>query len=264
MNELTTREHALELHSRIKMYAARVQDSIYNIGKCMAEMRDRALYKELEYDTFEEYSREEFNLGNTQASKFISVYRNLGEEYIKSNAQLGISKLYLLSQLAEEDREEIETEAVDCSFSELQKKIKELEAEKEKMQLSMFDLETKNKELQERPVEVAVKEDNSEEIENIKAGYEKKIANSEEKLAKAEEKLAELEKKLEGRENTHVNSAPAPATADNETVFTMLVKNLVSNLNQFADFLDGISETDEKELYKGKVVSVLEKIKAKF
>lgn len=206
MNELTVKDEAVQLHTKIQGYVHQCQESIYQIGKLMAEMKERKLYKQLGYEEFEDYTEKEFALKHTQAGKFISIYKKFGSDYIKENQNLGVSKLYLLSQLSEDDREVIEAHAVDSSVSELQEQIRALKEEKEKMQLSFFELEKENKELKERPIDVAVQEpeDNSEEIENIKAGYEAKLKNLQNKLEeaqsdnkKASERITKLEEDAE-------------------------------------------------------------------
>lgn len=70
-------------------------------------MKIEGLYTHLGYDSFEEYAEQEHNLKRRQAYQYISVYENLGEDFVQSNAQLGITKLALLTQINTEDRAEI-------------------------------------------------------------------------------------------------------------------------------------------------------------
>lgn len=209
--EITLKDEAMKLHTTIGMYAEQMATSVYNLGKAMSQMKDRELYKELKYESFEAYCQQEWGLQKSQSAKFISVYNNLGEDYIKEHNSLGISKLYLLSQLDEDDRAEIETTAEDSSVRELEKQIKQLKEEKEKLQCSFFDMEKEKEAAEElaaefekklneekdKPTEVAVAEPDPEEVEKL---AEKK---AEEMTVTARARIQELKDQLdESRKET--------------------------------------------------------------
>lgn len=207
MNELTIKDEAVKLHSEITVYAEQLQKSIYMIGKLMAEMKERELYKQLGYESFEEYTDKEFGMKKSQSAKFISVFQNLGKDYITEHQSLGISKLYLLSQLEPDEREEIETTAEDTSVRELKEEIEKLKAEKEKMQLTFFEMKEEKekaedklseadariKELEDKPQDVAVSEPDPAEIDAL---VEEKTEHIRQKMSEMSEKLEEKEKEI--------------------------------------------------------------------
>lgn len=275
MNEITARDEALKLHSQAQMYASQAQESVLMLGKCMAEMKEKELFKELGYSDFEDYAFKEFNFKKSQANKYISIYNNLGEKYFEEHKALGVSKLYLLSQLDDEDRETIETDAEDSSYRELEKKIKDLEKEKEKMQLSIFDLESENKELKDRPIEVSVQEPDEAEIDkrvkektksleeqvtligNMVDGYKEKENKLIDENRKLKSQLEELQK------NTRVDEKPAEAAETSIEIYTRYVNELLIPLNKIVEFVIKL-EGEEQKTYKDKFCSVLDKIKCKF
>lgn len=178
---------AVNINRNIIVNAQAAQMSLYEVCKGLKEMRDGKLYKELGYQNFEEYCEKETGIKHSQAYKFISIAEKLPDDFFHPGGKIGISKLYLLSTLSEEERTEI-TESTDLesvSKRELEEKIKEIrslntkldtaENEKEslKEELGQISRERENlyrqvKELEARPIEVAVSETDSHEIANMK------------------------------------------------------------------------------------------------
>lgn len=203
--ELTPKDEAMRLHAEIGMCISQINTSIYTMGRVMTMMKDRELYKELGYESFDGYCQQEWGLKHSQSAKFISVYNNLGEDYIKTRSSLGITKLYLLSQLNEDDRAEIEVSAEDSSVRELEKRIKQLEEEKEKLQCSFFDMEKEKEAAEElaaefegklkaeieKPNDVAVAEPDPEEVNRL---AEQK---AEEMTSTARARISELKDQLD-------------------------------------------------------------------
>lgn len=115
-------------------------------------MRDGKLYKELNYQNFEDYCETEIGLKRRQAYKFISVAENLSMDFVQSSAQIGITKLALLAQLDEPQREEI-VQSVDLestSVKELKAKISALETENKRKDDEIRIIETNYSSLEER------------------------------------------------------------------------------------------------------------------
>ena len=70
-------------------------------------MRDGKLYKELGYQNFEDYCETEVGIKRRQVYNYISIVEKLPEDFVQPVAQIGMSKLYLLSTLSEGEREEV-------------------------------------------------------------------------------------------------------------------------------------------------------------
>ncbi len=189
-NELSLSQHeqALSLHQRIMTSGSLAAQNLWDMANALKEMRDGKLYKELGYQNFESYCEEMCGFSRINAYKYISIAENLKLENVNSSLQIGVTKLALLAKLSEEKQAEI-AEAVDLesvSVRELKEEINRLKGEKmlvenakAKLENEIADaadenarLERENKELRERPVEVAVVENSDNERrlkETIKA-----------------------------------------------------------------------------------------------
>lgn len=147
-NYITKREEAYVVHNRILANGKIVQTALIDMCKDLKEMRDRALFTELGYDTFEDYSEQACGIKQRQAYSYIAAYEKLGEHYMEKNAHIGITKLELISQISSYEREEFlsENDVENMSTRELKKQVEEYKSRIE--QLS-FDLESANKESEE-------------------------------------------------------------------------------------------------------------------
>ena len=178
---------AKELDLRIKTSAQLAQQSLYDMCMGFKEMRDGKLYKELGYQNFEEYCEKETGFKRRQAYRLIEIVEKLPEDFVSPGAQIGVSKLYLLSTLSEEERVEIaeNTDLETVSKRELEEKVKEIKSlrekldeqnseheslisQRDKLEDQVTDLERQIEELESRPIDVAVCESDSHEIENLK------------------------------------------------------------------------------------------------
>lgn len=104
---LRPEQEAVVITERIKANGRAAVNAVCNIGKDLRRMKIEGLFVHLGYESFEDYAEKEFDLKRRQAYLYISVYEKLGEEFVQSNAQLGITKLSMLTQIDAEDRGEI-------------------------------------------------------------------------------------------------------------------------------------------------------------
>lgn len=215
---------ALELHNKILVSAQLAQNNLLDMCTALKEMRDGKLYKELGYQNFEDYCGAEFNMSRANASKYISILENIKD--VSPVKHLGVSKLYLLSTLSESEQQEIidnndmdsitrkeleaqvrklkeENEelekAVDNSDFNLtlaKTQIKHLEEEKQSYQTTIDEQADYIKEMENRPIEVAVAEP-SEDVLALKKKIKDLEHNTEQKLMEQanayEQKLAEAQ-----------------------------------------------------------------------
>ena len=177
---------AVNLNRRIITAAQLAQQSLYDMCMGFKEMRDSKLYKELGYNTFEDYCENETGIKKVQVYSYIKVVEKLPESFVHSSEQIRVKKLYLLSSLSEEERTEIteNTDLENTSVRELEQQIRQIRAEKDKaiadksaaeaeasaaaqqakslekaknaLSQQIAALEAEIKELENRPVEVAV------------------------------------------------------------------------------------------------------------
>ena len=185
---LRPEQEAVLLTERIKDNGRTAVNAVCNIGKDLRRMKNGGLYVHLGYATFEDYAEKEFDLKRRQAYLYISVYEKLGEDFVQSNAQLGITKLAMLTTVNAEERAEIiennDIKAMNTKeFDELLAKYKE-----QGEQLSM--LEDENSELKANIEELKADNDISQEVLDIKREKEeaqRRIQALEEKIKKSEE-----------------------------------------------------------------------------
>ena len=196
MNEITLKDEAIRIDNEIQMWANNLGTAVYNIGRCMAQMKDRMLYMELGYDTFEDYCEQKYQLRRSQAAKYISVYNNLDEKYILDNQGAGIQKLYMLAQISEGDRENIEGTPEELSVSELKAQIEQLKKEREGEQLQFFDLQEKSEKAKTEEDKLREKIRKLEDqIKDAEIEHRNELSDVSRKNEKLEKQIKELESK---------------------------------------------------------------------
>ncbi len=191
MNELTLRDKAVNTHARIMTNGQVLQNTLLEICKDLKSMRDERLYKELGYETFEEYAEKAVGLKQRQAYSYISTYEKLGPKYLEENSSLGITKLELISQIDSYEREEFiaEENVESLSVRELKEKVDEYKKQNEQL---TFQLE----ELSQATNETVADETVSKENEELKA----KIEELTEELANAQKEAETTTKVVDEEE----------------------------------------------------------------
>lgn len=280
MNELTAEyAKAADLDRKIKVSAQLAQQSLYDMCMGLKEMRDSKLYKELGYSEFNDYCTAELGATDRTTYKYISIVENLSENLVKSTS-LGTEKLYLLAKLDEPQREEIQqtTDLESTSVKELKARIAELKAIADKSQGTISQLESeleskKNsitaleeqvEELESRPVEVAVAETDSHEIENLKDAMKRvdldwslkynelQESNLKESIEKNKVHTAEIEKlKAEYEEKL---AKTAKSGADCKEVFKVYLANAIDAVKRLISFAN---DYPEEKLFKEKIKELL-------
>lgn len=220
---------ALELHNKILVSAQLAQNSLWEMCAGLKEMRDGKLYKELGYKNFEDYCGAEFNINRTQAHKYISILENIKDKNVYLSKHFGVTKLYLLSTLSESEQEKItaENDVESMTVKQLEKEIRELKSEKLDLEQELDDyakhingqddyiaklkgkamreeeeaakkissLEQQVRELEARPIEVAVAEP-TDEVRQLKLTIKNLERTSEEQLDRVQEEHIAAERRL--------------------------------------------------------------------
>lgn len=312
MNELSAKYiRAAELDRRIKTSAQLAQQSLYDMCMGFKEMRDSRLYKQLGYSDFGEYCEQEIGFKRSNVYNYIAVVENLPREFVQTSGQIGASKLLLLTKLSDEERTEL-AENIDLestTVKELKAKIDILQNERDRAmesnaeashQVFMADkkvLEMKNKvtqleaeikELESRPIEVAVETD-SKEVANLKDAMRRVDLDWSEKYSKLEEdslkdrrellqkaeqaekdkqdKLsqlreeldrtkAEYEKKLSGK--TEITS-----TQDDKAIFKAYLSTAVDSVTRLVGFVNEHNDSDNYGLFTQKARQLADIINSK-
>lgn len=312
MNELSAEYiRAAELDRRIKTSAQLAQQSLYDMCMGFKEMRDSRLYKELGYSDFGEYCEQETGFSRMNVYNYIRVAEKLPQDFVNSSLQIGVKKLTLLAKLSDEERTEL-AENIDLestTVKELKAKIDILQNERDRAmesnaeashQVFMADkkvLEMKNKvtqleaeikDLESRPIEVAVETD-SKEVANLKDAMRRVDLDWSEKYSKLEEdslkdrrellqkaeqaekdkqdKLsqlreeldrtkAEYEKKLSGK--TEITS-----TQDDKAIFKAYLSTAVDSVTRLVGFVNEHNDSDNYGLFTQKARQLADIINSK-
>lgn len=305
MSEITVSEQhkqAIELHQKIIVSANLAQQNIWDMCNGLKTMRDNKLYKELGYQNFEDYCENEVGFSREQGRKYISIIENISLENANSSWHLGVSKLYLLSTISEPEQAEI-AEKLDLestTVKQLKAEIEKLKVEKSnlndeketlqnsnnylktdfkevcqnkaevdrlltKEQNRNSELEAKIKELESRPIEVAVAEPSDSERrlnETIKALERENIKRNDELEAEyrenekivrkqlEDEKQEALRKQKEEYEERLQNVQTADGSSDDKDVFKAYFSIAYDSFNRMLEFA---KQSQDKEFFKGKV-----------
>lgn len=249
-------QEAVFLNERIRANGQAAVNAVCAIGRDLRRMKIEGLYKHLGYDSFEEYAEQEHSLKRRQAYQYISVYENLGEDFVQSNAQLGITKLALLTQVNTEDRAEImsDNDLSGMTVNEVKELLDKVKQQDEQLSL----LEEENKTLAEEKAELEKDKDFSVEIDEMcrkKEEAERRFASLEERLKKSDEMIAEHSKYSDRllREKEKCNSTISLLHAQKYEL-EKKVKELESRPVEVA-----VSEPEIKEVIKEVVKEVPDK-----
>lgn len=187
---------AYNLNVKIHAGMQAMHENLYDICIALKKMRDGKLYKELGYKNFDEYCESETFFSRRQAYKYITIIETHPTDFVNSNSQIGVQKLYLLTALTDDQREEI-TQTVDLESATVRELKEQIAAMKEESELDRKERDNANeaaqrwkntaqsaqadnqrledqvqsltdqvRELESRPVEVAVPEP-SHELQNM-------------------------------------------------------------------------------------------------
>lgn len=141
VSEETNRAYLL--HQEIIFNRDQAASHLYKMCCQLKEMRDSGLYARLGFSDFDGYVETAANIKKRQAYNYIRIIEQLGDDFVQSNAQLGVTKLALLTDVSPMEREEFleGNQVEDMTVKELEQQIAQL---KEKTaQLSLFEEENK-------------------------------------------------------------------------------------------------------------------------
>lgn len=312
MNELSAEYiKAAELDRRIKTSAQLAQQSLYDMCMGFKEMRDSRLYKELGYSDFGEYCEQETGFSRMNVYNYIRVAEKLPQDFVNSSLQIGVKKLTLLAKLSDEERTELteNTDLENTTVKELKAKIDILQNERDRAmesnaeashQVFMADkkvLEMKNKvtqleaeikELESRPIEVAVETD-SKEVANLKDAMRRVDLDWSEKYSKLEEdslkdrrellqkaeqaekdkqdKLSQLREELDRTKTEYekklAGKAEITSTQDDKAIFKAYLSTAVDSVTRLVDFVNEHNDSDNYGLFTQKARQLADIINSK-
>ena len=258
---LSPEQEAVVITERIKEYGRAAVNAICNIGKDLRRMKIEGLYTHLGYETFEDYAEKEFNLKRRQAYLYISVYEKLGEDFVQSNAQLGITKLALLAQMNAEDRAELmDSEDTDLNGM-TTKEVEELVSKYKEQGEQLSMLEEENKKL-------TIAKNGAENILAEKNKLEDEVSELRERLERTAAEKNKLESKLEVLENEPkdvqvaepvvkevIKEVPDKKAIEKKDKEIAKLKKQVKELEATRDEQEQ-ERVDQKELYEAQIAEL--------
>lgn len=175
-------EEAVLTHQRIMANGEVCVRSLLAVCQDLKKMRDEQLYEQLGYDTFDNYCEGMAGIKARMAYNYISTYEKLGASFLQSNANLGITKLSLISGMNPEERaDKLESgELENMSVAEIKELIKKNKEQGEQISLLQEQLE----------------EANSEDSAEEKSGYDTE-------KDEMYERIKELENELRRKDSAH-------------------------------------------------------------
>ena len=133
-------KRAVILTRSIIANAEAAAQSMWEVCKGLAEMKDKKLYKALDFQTFEEYCEQKIGITRRQGQKYAAIASLPENGKLTSDFEkIGVEKLYLLTKIDEEQREQI-VETVDVESA----TVKQLKAQIDALNRAKDYLEQNN------------------------------------------------------------------------------------------------------------------------
>lgn len=137
-------------------------------------------------------------------------------------------------------------------------KISQLESEIKDKNDNISTLESTIDELENRPIEIAVAENDSHEIENLKAEMKRADLDWSQKYSKLqEENTVEIEKLRSEYENK-LKSVPVESVTDTKEIFKAYFSNATDSLNRLMDFIENHSDDNNLPFYLSKADGIID------
>ena len=218
-NMIKEQAEALALHQRILVNANTAVACWTETCKDLKRMRDAKLYTALGYESFSSYTEQALGIKERQAYTYIQTLEKLGSEFLKQNAEIGITKLSLLTAVPVMERQELvdNNDIAGMSVAEVKKLVAENDEKGE--QISLLN----------------------EKIENLTEESDEKQKD----IDFAEKRIAELEKELEQERNK-----PAVTEVREIEVSQISDKEIAEIKSKAEDDIRKEFEAEKKELKK--------------
>lgn len=190
---------ALETHNAIISSLENAANALVSLCRNLKHMRDTKGFTALGFEKFEDYTENACNIKKRQAYNYIQSYERLGSDFMQSNAQLGITKLLLLTEVCAVDRADFveENDLEGMSVAEVKKLVAQNNDRGEQIDLLEERLSSaldEIKELKDRPVDVAVEQPSEADIKKL---VDKRTAEIQTEFAEKEKALkADYKQKL--------------------------------------------------------------------
>ena len=275
MSEITVSEQhrqAVELHQKIMISANLAQQNLFEMCTGLKTMRDNKLYKELGYTNFEEYCENEVGMKRSNAYNYISIVEKINPENVQTFGQISRSKLMLLATISEPEQAEIfeKVNLESTTVKQLKAEIEKLKSEKASKQIELSEAKrnasSAQVRLHETSVELERKCKKCEELsdrlddanEQIKELENRPIEVAVQESSDNERRLQETIKALEQNNIKHYDELEKQYREDEQAVRQMLEKEkqeaLLKQREEYEEKLNSLqadnNEGDDKDIFK--------------
>lgn len=226
-----------DLHDRICYNAKQAAKHWVEMAQDIREMRDSKHYQVAGFESFGDYTENALGIKERQAYNYIAVVDKLPEDFVKTYASIGVTKLALLTSVDDEERQEL-LERIDLNTaktSEISATVKEIMAERDDAveQLSLLkdekvDLEQKNEIIHEANVSLA--KENDELKKQLEDAKNTVVYQKDPKQAEALQKAKEREKAL--KEDVESKKKELAEARDGKKALEEEVETLRAELEQ--------------------------------
>ena len=269
-SELTEKQQEfLKLHSNIISAGVIISNGLIDLAQNLKKMKDKKLYLEAGYSSFEDYAELACGIKQRQAYNYIKILDSFDNSFLHSNAKIGITKLSLLAGLPEDSKgkliENIDIE--NTSVSKLKEEIEKLKSEnkaKDKLLNEKIELEAEVESLRDKiselesrepeTVTVEVEKDNSAKYENELEELKQKLSDTKDKLKKKNEEVNALQ-----FTNDSLSKQLEISNSSELVEFKLLFNNLQELILKINNILPSLPE-DKQEGCKNALRKVVEEL----
>ena len=263
LNNLSPELKANEIHERAVGFYKISEQYGYKFLMEVKTIRDEKLYKELGFETFEDYTLQAFNYSRETISKRIKSAEVFGEENVEALRHLGTQKVNELATMPEEQRNHviengIETnngnksidEATTRELEEYKKQLKQRDDEKSQLE-SQLEQAQRSEEIARKQLE----DEQNKEPEVIEREVVKEVVPDEVK-----QQLEQFKQKFERESNNanelrdelqkYRNSFSDPNQAYEEKELTRLERESSINAHKIAISIQNFIKENSVETYR--------------
>ena len=240
--------NAIELHNNIVASMQTAANAMVTLCENLKRMRDTQSYKALGFERFEDYTERACGIKKRQAYNYIQTFERLGSTVLQANAQLGITKLQLLTEVTSVDRPDFveENDLANISVAEMKELVAKTKNQAQQIDLlqstarsareTISQLQQENDDLRGRPTEVAIQQPTEEEIaaaaaERTRELEEKHAAELKELEKSAKAKVKEAKEKARQKAAVEKEKEIAEATAKAKAEAEQNYKDKLAALN---------------------------------
>lgn len=261
------KKQAIELNEQIIFKAQLAQKNLYDMCVMLKQMRDDKLYKELGYENFDDYCENEIGFSRRNARNYIAIIEKTNLDG-KSISRIGMTKLSLLASLSDVQQEEIQqtVNLEETSVRELKAEIEKLKDDNNKIRSAKIsmesdllsvksnnrslrhqldDAEKKIADLESRPVEVAIQEDEEGKIAKAL------VKQLDRQLSEADQNHVNEVQKIRREYQNQINELEEQLTeitkkttkvVEIDAIFSPCVNNLSTAMDMLIDILEKIND----------------------